>query len=170
MQRDNRSAFIATRITEAQRAKIQRAAKACNESLSTFTRQALNARAAGNVGAANDATASRVRLSSNPARLAIKHLAALAANDPTAQIADLCLALGLPPDASATQIQDAVNALLASLGTATDDPLESMPDPSTPTSLARRAIEQRAARRAARAACDPLRAVQAARKEQARKR
>lgn len=140
MPHDNRSAFIATRLTEAQRAKIQRAAKACNETLSTFTRQALTARAAGDLGAANEATASRVRLSSNPARLAIKHLVALVATDPvdpTDALAQLCLALGLPRDADAKTIQAAVDALLATVGggDAGADPLESNPDlaPTAPT-------------------------------------
>jgi hypothetical protein len=121
---------VSARLTPTQRATIARAAKACNESLSTFTRQALTARAAGNHGAADTAATRYTRLSGTPARQALSQLVALAANDPTAQIADLCLALGIPATSSPDDIMAAVTALLESLGS--DAPTAPDPAPAGP--------------------------------------
>ena len=148
MPLDNRTAYICARLTASQRAAITRAAKACNESISDFMRTALAARASGKTGASNEASIAQARLRCSPARQALKQLAALAAKDPKAQIADLCLALGIPAASSSDAILEAVTALLDTLDlaapSAADDPLQQSAETPAALSWARLSTADRA--------------------------
>jgi hypothetical protein len=101
-------------------------------------------------------------------------LASSAADPSAATIAAIAKLVGLPEDALPAEVVQAVQDLAAEIpmaDAASADPLDgggAAADP-VPTHLSK-GITQRAEMRAARSASDPLRAVQAARREQARRR